>query len=695
MAIAHIASTSAEGTSGSATTQACSCASTSLGELLVVTVTRFTGAAGTPSVADNLATAGWTRVGTSQGSAAAGWLDVFYLPNAPAGITTVTATDTNGAFITVSISRFSGAATASPVDGAAVLGSGSTTAVSVGPYTPSVAGDLVFFAMTEGDTTTLTNTWSGSTLGVNVDPTGASGQPLFTAFQVVAGTTAQTPTATMGAAIAWFGKVVGFLGSGATAGSSGGVQPTRLRPGLRGPQARRGPVLNALRNAAFVVGATATSVLSGSGSVAAAGFAPAVGVSANQAVTPGLGAPIATGFAPAASASNNQAVTPGVGSGTLTSVAPSVTVSSAQVPAPGVGVLTGSGFAPAIALPVAVPTGIGSVTATGAAPTAAATANIAVTPALGAPILTGAAPSVVATANQVASPNVGALAAAGFAPTASASSGQAPAPGAGVLALAGAAPTATATLNVALSPAPGVLAVDGIAPTASASDRQEATPGAGVLTSVGAAPAVQLGIMAPSGTGALAAAGFSPAVVTTALVVLTPDVGSLAVDGFAPVITGVVVLPPVQPPGSVYVPPLRKLARTTRAHVAVESGSGSLGLAGAAPTVEASDHRRVALSTAALAIEGAAPAVTIATSPSTRVDQRRPVEVVPAPARATRTVVVRMPTLVRPRTGAVEMLGYAPTVIAPMGLSEAADASPFGDDEAAIIAAYHYLMEMD
>jgi hypothetical protein len=144
---------------------------------------------------------------------------LFFNPNAPAGVTTITVTTNTGCYITLGVQRFSGAATSSAQDGAEVTNTGIGTAVSGGTYTPSVAGDVIIFAMSEGDTGTISNTWSGSTLALNVDPTGGSGQPLWLAYQVLAGTTAQTPTATMSTSVGWQTKTIGIK---AAAGGGGG-----------------------------------------------------------------------------------------------------------------------------------------------------------------------------------------------------------------------------------------------------------------------------------------------------------------------------------------------------------------------------------------------------------------------------------------------------------------------------------------
>jgi hypothetical protein len=221
LAIAAIGSaTSAEDTTGTATSKAVTCPSTSSGELLIVPVSRFIASPGTLTISDNIGGAtGWTRVGTAIGTAAAGWIDLFFNPNSSAGVTTITVSTGTGSYITLGCQRFSGAATASAQDGAEVTNTGVGTAISGGTYTPSVAGTVVIFAMSEGDTGTITNTWSGSTLALNVDPTGGSGQPLWLAFQVIAGTTAQTPTATMSLSAGWQTKTIGIK---AAAGGGGG-----------------------------------------------------------------------------------------------------------------------------------------------------------------------------------------------------------------------------------------------------------------------------------------------------------------------------------------------------------------------------------------------------------------------------------------------------------------------------------------
>lgn len=150
-----------------------------------------------------------------------------------------------------------------------------------------------------------------------------------------------------------------------------------------------------------------TNVLTDTGVLTVAGFAPTTAVSNNQNVLSGVGAATLSGFAPTVTASGNQNVLAGLGVVTLTGFAPTVTASGAQNVLPGVGLAVLSGFAPSVAT----------------------TNNRNVLPGVGAAVLSGFAPTVFATNPVNVLPGRGVLSLTGFAPTATVSTAGVPALG--------------------------------------------------------------------------------------------------------------------------------------------------------------------------------------------------------------------------------------------------------------------------
>ena len=122
--------------------------SPSSGELLVVFFVEYGTSAIDATVTDNLSSAGWTKAGSVLNTSSTGiGISCWYLANASASITTVTATRSTGSLdATICVHRVSGCSTSSPFT-SGELSTNTGTAVtsgSTGNFTNATANSIFF-----------------------------------------------------------------------------------------------------------------------------------------------------------------------------------------------------------------------------------------------------------------------------------------------------------------------------------------------------------------------------------------------------------------------------------------------------------------------------------------------------------------------------------------------------------------------
>lgn len=157
-----------------------------------------------------------------QGGAGALRLRSFYEESCTGGACTVTfdiATTDAGGDLTVVVAEFSGAALSAALD-ATQVGTGTGTAVDSGTTaTLAQADEMIWGGMThDGGNQTITET-GGATL-VQENEGGTGNVPIGCSYEIVAATTAQAATWTIGLSTLWFAHVATFKAAAAGGATS-------------------------------------------------------------------------------------------------------------------------------------------------------------------------------------------------------------------------------------------------------------------------------------------------------------------------------------------------------------------------------------------------------------------------------------------------------------------------------------------
>jgi len=188
-------------------------ASSTTGDLLVLTAAGYTGATnGITSVTD---TAGntWTKGGAYfvSGHYSAG--ELWFCANARP-VTSVTARSSTAVVRAGTVLEFAGIAATSPLD-RAVGTAGTSTVASSGPITPAATGELlVGFVAGHGSTQAMTVTTSGFTSLPQRTSAASTPTSVRAGYRVGATATPLSMTATFGASMYWAAGIAAFRVAG-------------------------------------------------------------------------------------------------------------------------------------------------------------------------------------------------------------------------------------------------------------------------------------------------------------------------------------------------------------------------------------------------------------------------------------------------------------------------------------------------
>lgn len=183
-------------------------AASTAGDLLVLTVSGYTGATNNITSVTDTAGNTWTKVGAYFVSGHYSEGELWYCANARSA-TSVTVRSGTALVQATTVLEFAGIAATSPLDRSAGT-AGTSTAANSGSITP-VAGELlVGFAAGHGSTQAMTVTTSGFT--APTQRTSAAGTPVSVraGYQLHAGGTAVALTATFGSAMYWAAAIAAF-----------------------------------------------------------------------------------------------------------------------------------------------------------------------------------------------------------------------------------------------------------------------------------------------------------------------------------------------------------------------------------------------------------------------------------------------------------------------------------------------------
>jgi calcineurin-like phosphoesterase family protein len=187
-------------------------ASSTTGDLLVLTVAGYTGA--TNNIASVTDTAGnaWTKVGAYFVSGHYSEGELWFCPNAKA-VTSVTVRSSTALVQATTVLEFSGIAAISPLDKAVGTAGTSKTANS-GSITPAAGELLVGFAAGHGNTQSMTVTTAGFSALAQRTSAASTSASVRAGYQVGAGGTPVALTATFGTAMYWAAGIAAFHPAG-------------------------------------------------------------------------------------------------------------------------------------------------------------------------------------------------------------------------------------------------------------------------------------------------------------------------------------------------------------------------------------------------------------------------------------------------------------------------------------------------
>lgn len=394
--------------------------------------------------------------------------------------------------------------------------------------------------------------------------------------------------------------------------------------------------------AAGIASALAFGLVAGAGSAALQGYAPTLEVKAAYEITPPAGSASLAGYQPG----QEITITPSGGSFTIAGYGPGTDTGIS----PASGGLLSDGYAPDVQqsqAPVEITPDPGAVAISGVAPTASVGINV--TPPAGIVKI-----GLFAEEMPEITPDAGNVSVAGYAPRTDVGI----TPSAGEVALAGSAPTTW--VDVSITPPSGSIAstgyasstdtgivvpsgaavVAGVAPTVQEAGPEETqiTPDAGSLVAAGYAPTVFAGmnIIPPAGSASVSGSaptlgkGIVPGTCTASaqgaepLIAkrIAPSSGSVVVTGYIPQAGSFIIIQP--PCGSISTQGVvSKFDKTLAVPSASLSVSGivstqdrgitpavrSVGIAGYAPTVQATANVVVTPASGSVSVAGHAPQI--------------------------------------------------------------------------------------
>ena len=179
------------------------------GNLIVVSYHMYSGSDGLNVTTDNNS-ATYTRRYFITGGDGSLQLSLVYTYNAAGGATTINFDSGNtGAYTSITIAEFSGVMTTEPID-VSDTNTGTGTAVTAGPITPTVSGDMLFGGMTSMASGAVTIAPDGDYTELQEYENGANEMHMNTQYRVYDSTSADTTNWTLGSSLSWIGGVAAF-----------------------------------------------------------------------------------------------------------------------------------------------------------------------------------------------------------------------------------------------------------------------------------------------------------------------------------------------------------------------------------------------------------------------------------------------------------------------------------------------------
>ncbi len=211
---------SGQGSSAASTTVVVSASSTpawvssTAGNLLAIAVIgRSSSTPAISSVKDSGGNTWSSAISHVQGGSAIA--AIYYFPNNPGGITSITVTFTGSLDAAAWAWEFSGVATSSPLDGSGAITGGSSASPNSGNYTTLNANDVLLALIEWNGTSSISGLTSGFTNETQQSATaGTLKCQLQPAYQIVSATGTYSYGGTITSAI-WNAGIIGFEASGA------------------------------------------------------------------------------------------------------------------------------------------------------------------------------------------------------------------------------------------------------------------------------------------------------------------------------------------------------------------------------------------------------------------------------------------------------------------------------------------------
>ena len=184
-------------------------ATTTAGDLLVLSASVYTGTTNRITSVTDSAGRSWVRIGSYAVSGHNSDGEMWYSANA-ASVTTVTVRTTSSAVMALSVQEFSGVAATSPLDVAAGK-SASSVSPSSGAVTPTLPGDLaVGFIAGHGNKQTINVTAPGYTSQPQQTSAATQVASVVTGYSILSTVSAQTFTGSLGTPMYWASGITMF-----------------------------------------------------------------------------------------------------------------------------------------------------------------------------------------------------------------------------------------------------------------------------------------------------------------------------------------------------------------------------------------------------------------------------------------------------------------------------------------------------
>jgi len=184
-------------------------ATTTAGDLLVLSASVYSGTTNRITSVTDSAGRSWVRIGSYAVSGHNSDGEMWYAANA-ASVTTVTVRTTSPAVVALSVQEFSGVAATSPLDVAAGR-SASSLSASSGAVTPTVPGDLaVGFIAGHGNKQTINVTAPGYTTQPQQTSAATQVASVVTGYSILSTVSAQTFTGSLSTPMYWASGIMIF-----------------------------------------------------------------------------------------------------------------------------------------------------------------------------------------------------------------------------------------------------------------------------------------------------------------------------------------------------------------------------------------------------------------------------------------------------------------------------------------------------